>query len=59
MAGIIPYVGTSAATIYCAWEINHAHATGMGLLMNEKTAELYLHVLEPLQVGYGATVCCD
>ena len=28
----------------------------MGFLMSEKTAELLLHILEPLQIGYGATV---
>lgn len=56
MAGVMPYVATSLSTVYCAWEINHATATGAGLLMSERTAELALHVLEPLQIGYGATV---
>jgi hypothetical protein len=56
MAGVLPYVATSASTIYCAWEINHAHTVGQGVLLSEKTAELLLHILEPLQVGYGATV---
>jgi len=56
MAGVIPYVATSLSTVYCAWEINHAASTGAGFLMSEKTAELALHVIEPLQIGYGATV---
>jgi hypothetical protein len=56
MAGVLPYLGTSVSTVYCAWEINHAHNTGSGFLMNEHTAEAALHVLEPLQVGYGAVV---
>lgn len=56
LAGVLPYVATSASTIYCAWEISHAHAVGQGFAMSEKTAELLLHILEPLQVGYGATV---
>jgi hypothetical protein len=56
MAGVLPYVGTSLSTIYCAWEINHAASAGAGFLMDGKTAELLLHILEPLQVGYGATV---
>lgn len=56
LAGVLPYVATSASTIYCAWEINHAATNGVGFMMSEKTAELMLHVLEPLQVGYGATV---
>lgn len=56
LAGVLPYVATSASTIYCAWEINHAATTGLGYLLTEKTAEIYLHILEPLQVGYGATI---
>lgn len=56
MAGVLPYLATSLSTVYCAWEINHAAVTGTGFLMSEKTAELALHVIEPLQVGYGATV---
>nr|OQO19595.1 hypothetical protein B0A51_15891 [Rachicladosporium sp. CCFEE 5018] len=56
LAGLVPYVATSLSTVYCAWEINHVHETGTGLLMSDKTAELALHVLEPLQIGYGATI---
>ncbi|KAI5209711.1 hypothetical protein AUEXF2481DRAFT_30298 [Aureobasidium subglaciale EXF-2481] len=56
MAGVLPYLGTSVSTVYCAWEINHAHNTGSGFLMSEQTAEAALHVLEPLQVGYGAVI---
>ena len=56
MAGVLPYMATSLGTVYSAWEINHAAATGSGFLMSDKTAELALHVLEPLQVGYGAVV---
>lgn len=56
MAGVLPYLATSLSTIYCAWEINTAAVTGSGFLMSEKTAELALHIIEPLQVGYGAVV---
>jgi len=56
MAGVLPYLATSMSTVYCAWEINHAAATGSGLLMSGKTAELALHVIEPLQIGYGAVI---
>jgi hypothetical protein len=59
MAGVLPYVATSLSTIYCSWEINHAAAAGAGVLMDGKTAELLLHILEPLQVGYGAAVCSN
>lgn len=56
LAGVVPYAITSASTIFCAWEIKHAAATGSGFLMHDKTAELLLHIIEPLQVGYGAVV---
>lgn len=57
LAGVLPYLATSTATVVCAFELNGAsHNGGVGFLMSEKTAELCLHVLEPLQVGYGAVV---
>ncbi|KAK3079177.1 hypothetical protein LTS18_005549 [Coniosporium uncinatum] len=56
LAGVMPYLATSLSTVYCAWEINHAAATGSGLLMSERSAELLLHILEPLQIGYGAVI---
>lgn len=56
MAGVVPYVATSLSTIYLAWDINHAAATGEGFLLSGQTAELLLHILEPLQIGYGAVV---
>ena len=56
MAGVLPYLATSLSTVFCAWEITNAEAAGTGFVLNEKTAELLLHILEPLQIGYGATV---
>lgn len=56
MAGVLPYLATSLSTVYCAWEINHAAVTGSGFLMSEHTAELALHIIEPLQIGYGAVI---
>ena len=56
LAGVLPYMATSFATIFCAWDINHAAHTGSGFLLDEKTAELFLHIIEPIQVGYGAVV---
>ncbi|KAL8692670.1 MAG: hypothetical protein Q9218_002343 [Villophora microphyllina] len=56
MAGIIPYVATSLSTVYLAWDINHAAMDGHGFLLSGQTAELLLHILEPLQVGYGAVI---
>lgn len=56
LAGVLPYVATSLSTVFCAYEINYAALHGTGILFDGKTAELMLHVLEPLQVGYGAAV---
>ncbi|PSK35870.1 Transmembrane protein 69 [Elsinoe australis] len=56
MAGLIPYLATSMSTIFCAYEINHAAATGSGILFSGRTAEALLHILEPLQIGYGAVI---
>lgn len=56
MAGVIPYLATSLETVYLAWEIKTAAATGDGMLFSGQSAELLLHMLEPVQVGYGAVV---
>lgn len=56
LAGVIPYLVTSASTVFCAVEIHHAASYGSGYLLSGPTAEAFLNVLEPLQVGYGAVV---
>ena len=56
MAGVLPYLATSLSTVYLAWDINHAAITGHGFLVSGQTAELLLHIVEPLQIGYGAVV---
>ncbi|KAF9741283.1 hypothetical protein PMIN03_003438 [Paraphaeosphaeria minitans] len=55
LAGVLPYLGTSISTVVCAYEINHAVA-GYGYLLSANTATALLHILEPLQVGYGAVI---
>ncbi|KAI9673229.1 MAG: hypothetical protein M1817_003092 [Caeruleum heppii] len=56
MAGVLPYLVTSMSTVYLAWDINYAHANGVGFLVSGQTAEALLHILEPLQIGYGAVI---
>lgn len=56
MAGVLPYLATSLSTIYLAWDINYAALNGEGFLLSGKTAELVLHIIEPIQIGYGAVV---
>ncbi|RAK97589.1 DUF3429 domain-containing protein [Aspergillus ibericus CBS 121593] len=56
MAGVIPYLATSLQTVYLAWEIKAAAVAGDGLLFSGQSAELMLHMIEPIQVGYGAVI---
>ena len=56
LAGVVPYAATAMGTVYCAWEINHSADYGTGFLISEHTAEQLLHIIEPLQIGYGAVV---
>lgn len=56
MAGVLPYLVTSLSTVYLAFDINHASETGSGFLFSPHVAEQLLHIIEPLQVGYGAVV---
>lgn len=55
LAGVLPYLGTSLSTIFCSWEITNS-VGGSGYVMNAQTAETLLHILEPLQIGYGAVI---
>ena len=56
LAGVIPYLATSLSTVYLSWDIQHAAHTGAGFLLSGETAEELLHIIEPIQLGYGATV---
>jgi hypothetical protein len=53
---VVPYVATSLQTVYLSYEINRAASLGDGLIFSGQSAELMLHMLEPIQVGYGAVV---
>jgi hypothetical protein len=57
LAGVVPYLATATATVVCSFEVANASENGgVGLFLSGHTAELGLHILEPLQVGYGAAV---
>lgn len=59
-AGVIPYAATSLSTVYLAYDINHAHDHGSGLLFSPETAHQLLDYITPIQIGYGAVVSdCD
>jgi hypothetical protein len=55
-AGVLPYLATSLSTVYLAWDINHAHLHGSGVLFSPETAHQLLAIIEPIQIGYGAVV---
>ncbi|KAH9864142.1 hypothetical protein J1614_010076 [Plenodomus biglobosus] len=55
LAGTLPYLATSFSTVFLAWELNHITA-GHGVLLSEANATYLLHLLEPLQIGYGASI---
>ncbi|KAM3065891.1 hypothetical protein ACMFMG_009883 [Clarireedia jacksonii] len=55
-AGVIPYAATSASTVWLAYDINHAHATGQGIMFSPETAHQLLDLITPVQVGYGAVI---
>jgi len=56
LGGLVPYVTTSMATLYLAWDTNYAAANGVGYMVSAETAEHLLHILEPMQVGLGAII---
>lgn len=60
LAGTIPYLGTSLATVYCSWDMNTDWPSQSQFLnhimVSHEQAAHYLHLLEPLQVGYGAVI---
>lgn len=56
MAGVLPYLATSLSTVYLAFDIQYAANTGAGFILSGEVAEQLLHILEPIQLGYGATV---
>ena len=56
LAGVLPYLATSLSTVYLAFDINHVSADGSNFFFSQSTAEALLHIIEPLQIGYGAVV---
>jgi hypothetical protein len=55
LAGTLPYLATSISTVYLSWELNHSTA-GYGMIFSEKDATYLLSLVEPLQIGYGASI---
>lgn len=59
-AGTIPYFGTSLATVFLSWDLNREWPSQSEFLnhimISHEQAAHYLHLLEPIQVGYGAVI---
>ena len=56
LAGVIPYLATSLTTVYLSFDIQYAAQHGQGFFLPGETAETLLHIIEPIQLGYGASV---
>lgn len=60
LAGTIPYVATSLATVFLSWDMNTQWPSQSQFLnhfmISHENAAHYLHLLEPIQVGYGAVI---
>ncbi|KAI0397191.1 hypothetical protein F5Y17DRAFT_13510 [Xylariaceae sp. FL0594] len=60
LAGTLPYLGTSASTVYLAWVINTGWPVSSAflnhLMISQETASKLLAILEPIQLGYGAVI---
>jgi len=53
-------MGTSVATLYLSWSLNTTWPTSSNflnsILVSHETASQWLHLVEPVQVGYGAVI---
>lgn len=56
MAGVVPYLATSLSTVALSFDIQYAAYHGNGILFDGNTSEQILHIIEPIQLGYGATI---
>jgi len=60
LAGTLPYLGTSVATVYLSWNLNTPWPTSSNalnsILFSHETATELLNMLEPIQIGYGAVI---
>ncbi|KAK4203398.1 hypothetical protein QBC40DRAFT_274707 [Triangularia verruculosa] len=60
LAGTLPYLGTSLATVYLSWNLNTKFPTDSSFLnsfmFSHEAASQWLHILEPIQVGYGVAL---
>ncbi|KAK2761114.1 mitochondrial inner membrane protein 1 [Colletotrichum kahawae] len=60
LAGTLPYLATSLSTMYLSWDINlewpSTSTFANNIYMNQESAQYWLSLLEPVQLGYGAII---
>ncbi|KAL2270684.1 hypothetical protein VTJ83DRAFT_55 [Remersonia thermophila] len=60
LAGTLPFLATSMATVFLSWNLNTELPTRSFLLnrilFDHDAATYWLSILEPIQVGYGAVI---
>lgn len=60
MVGTLPYLATSLSTVYLTWNLSTEWPASSKLVnslhLSHETAEQWLHLMEPLQLGYGAVI---
>ncbi|GKT49686.1 uncharacterized protein ColSpa_09867 [Colletotrichum spaethianum] len=60
LAGTLPYLATSLSTVYLSWDLNvewpSTSAFANHIYMNHESAQYWLNLLEPIQLGYGAII---
>ncbi|EON96069.1 putative mitochondrial inner membrane protein 1 protein [Phaeoacremonium minimum UCRPA7] len=60
IAGTVPYLVTSIATVYLGWDLNTDWPSQSQLLnhimISPETAQRWLDLLEPIQLSYGAVI---
>jgi len=60
LAGTLPYVATSVSTLYLGWNLGSEWPTSSTILnsimVSHETADQWLHILESVQLGYGAVI---
>ncbi|WQF80951.1 hypothetical protein CDEST_05965 [Colletotrichum destructivum] len=60
LAGTLPYLATSLSTVYLTWDLNvewpSSSTFANNVFMNHESAQYWLNLLEPIQLGYGAII---
>jgi hypothetical protein len=60
LAGTLPYLATSLSTVYLSWNLGQQWPTSStfvnSFMVSHETAQRWLSMLEPIQLGYGAVI---